>query len=41
MPRLLFRREFKLGSVKLARERRVSVAQAARDWDLHEKVLRN
>ena len=33
-------REFKLEAVKLVRERGVSVAQAARDLDVHENVLR-
>ena len=35
-----FGREFKLEAVKLIRERVVSVAQAARDLDVHENVLR-
>lgn len=35
-----FSREFKLETVKLVRERGVSVAQACRDLDLHENVLR-
>ena len=35
-----FSREFKLEAVKLVRERGVSAAQAARDLDLHENVLR-
>ena len=35
-----FSREFKLEAVRLVRERGVSVAQAARDLDLHENVLR-
>ena len=35
-----FSREFKLEAVKLVRERGVSVAQAARDLDVHENVLR-
>ena len=35
-----FSREFKLEAVRLVKERAVSVAQAARDLDLHEKVLR-
>ena len=39
MPRK-FGREFKLGAVKLVRERGVSAAQAARDLDVHENVLR-
>lgn len=40
MQRRKFSREFKLEAVKLVRERRVSVSQAARDLDLHENVLR-
>ena len=36
-----FGREFKLEAVKLVKERGVSVAQAARDLDVHENVLRN
>ncbi len=40
MDRRKFSREFKLEAVKLVRERGVSVAQAARDLDLHENVLR-
>lgn len=35
-----FSREFKLEAVKLVKERGVSVAQAARDLDVHENVLR-
>ena len=35
-----FSREFKLEAVRLVRERGVGVAQAARDLDLHENVLR-
>ena len=35
-----FSREFKLEAVRLVRERGVSVAQAARDLDLHENMLR-
>ena len=35
-----FSREFKFEAVKLVRERGVTVAQAARDLDLHEHVLR-
>ena len=35
-----FSREFKLEAVELVRERGVSVAQAARDLDVHENVLR-
>jgi transposase len=40
MQRRKFSREFKLEAVKLVRERGVSVAQAARDLELHENVLR-
>lgn len=40
MQRRKFSREFKLEAVKLVRDRGVSVAQAARDLDLHENVLR-
>ena len=35
-----FSREFKLEAVRLVRERGVTVAQAARDLDVHENVLR-
>ena len=35
-----FTREFKLEAVRLIKERGVSVAQAARDLDVHENVLR-
>ena len=35
-----FSREFKLEAVRLVQERGVSVAQAARDLDVHENVLR-
>ena len=35
-----FSREFKLEAVRLVKERGVSVAQAARDLDAHENVLR-
>ena len=35
-----FSREFKLEAVRLVRERDVAVAQAARDLDVHENVLR-
>ena len=35
-----FSREFKLEAVKLVKERGVAVAQAARDLDVHENVLR-
>ncbi|WP_157699474.1 IS3 family transposase [Pseudorhodoplanes sinuspersici] len=40
MQRRKFGREFKLEAIKLVRERGVSVAQAARDLDVHENVLR-
>ncbi len=40
MQRWKFSREFKLEAVKLIRERGVTVAQAARDLDVHENVLR-
>ena len=40
MERRRFSREFKLEAVRLVRERGVSVAQAARDLDLHENLLR-
>lgn len=40
MQRRKFSREFKLEAVKLVRERGVSAAQAARDLDVHENVLR-
>ncbi|NCT97590.1 MAG: transposase [Comamonadaceae bacterium] len=38
--RKTFSREFKLESVKLISERGVSVAQAAKDLDVHENVPR-
>ncbi|MGC4398147.1 IS3 family transposase [Hydrogenophaga sp. T2] len=38
--RRTFSREFKLEAVKLVSERGVSVAQAAKDLDVHENVLR-
>ncbi|SDU33282.1 transposase [Stappia sp. ES.058] len=40
MQRRKFSREFKLETVNLVKDRGVSVAQAARDLDLHENVLR-
>ena len=40
MGRRRFDRAFKLEAVKLVRERGVSVAQAARELDVHENVLR-
>jgi transposase len=39
MQRRKFGREFKVEAVRLIRERGVSVAQAARDLDVHETVL--
>lgn len=38
--RRTFSREFKLEAVKLVTERGVTVAQAAKDLDVHENVLR-
>ena len=40
MERRKFTREFKVEAVKLVRERGVTVAQAARDLDVHGTVLR-
>jgi transposase len=40
MQRRKFSREYKLEAVRLVRERSVSVAQAARDLEVHENVLR-
>jgi transposase len=40
MQRRKFACEFKLEAVRLVRERGVAVAQAARDLDVHENVLR-
>ena len=40
MQRRIFSREFKLEAVKLIKERGVAVAQAARDLDVAESVLR-
>ena len=40
MQRRRFSREFKLEAVRLVRERGVSVAQAVRDLNVHENVLR-
>jgi transposase len=40
MQRRRFGREFKIEAVRLIRERGVSVAQTARDLDVHENVLR-
>ena len=39
MQRRKFSREFKLEAVRLVKDRGVSVAQAARDLELHENVL--
>ena len=35
-----FSREFEVEAVRLVRERRASVVQASRDFDVHENVLR-
>ena len=40
MGRRRFGREFKVEAVRLVKDRGVSVAQAARDLDVHENVLR-
>lgn len=40
MARRTFSREFKIEAVRLVRDRGVSVAQASRDLDVHENVLR-
>jgi transposase len=40
MERRSFSREFKIEAVRLVRERGVSVAQASRDLDVHENLLR-
>ena len=40
MARRTFSREFKIEAVRLVRQRGVSVAQAARDLELHENMLR-
>jgi transposase len=40
MQRRKFSREFRIEAVCLVRERGVSVAQASRDIDVHENVLR-
>ena len=40
MRRRRFSREFKVEAVKLVKERGLSVAQAARDLDVHENVMR-
>lgn len=41
MKRRSYSREFKIEAVRLIRERGVSVAQASRDLDVHENLLRN
>ncbi len=40
MQRRKFGREFKIEAVRLIKDRGVSLAQAARDLDVHENVLR-
>ena len=40
MRRRKFSREFKVEAVKLVKDRGVPVAQAARDLDVHENVMR-
>ena len=40
MRRRLFSREFKVEAVRLVKDRGVSVAQAARDLEIHENMLR-
>ena len=40
MERKRYAREFKLEAVRLVKERGVAVAQASRDLELHENVLR-
>ena len=40
MRRRRFSREFKVEAVKLVKERGISAAQAARDLDVHENVMR-
>ena len=40
MQRRKFSREFKIEAVRLVRELGASVAQASRDIDVHENVLR-
>ena len=40
MQRRRFSREFKLEAVRLVKDRGVAAAQAARDLDVHENVLR-
>jgi transposase len=41
MGRRTFSREFKIEALRLVKERGVTVAQAARDLDMHPNVLRN
>lgn len=41
MERRKYTREFKLEAVRLIKERGVSIAQASRDLDVHQTVLRN
>jgi len=41
MGRRQFTKEFKVEAVRLIRDRGVSVAQASRDLDVHENLLRN
>ena len=40
MARRIFSREFKVEAVRLVQERGVSIAQASRDLDLNDNVLR-
>ncbi len=40
MQKRRFSRDFKLEAVRLVKDRGVTVAQAARDLDLHENMLR-
>ena len=40
MGRRSFSKEFKVEAVRLVRERSVSIAQAARDLDVHENLIR-
>jgi transposase len=40
MQRRAFSREFKLEAINLVRDRGVKIAQAARDLDIHDNVLR-
>ena len=41
MERRQHTREFKIEAVRLVKERGVSLAQASRDLDIHENLLRN